>query len=164
MRHPLHPALVHFPVACWSLATAADLASLWWGEPAWRLAGTLMVIGIACAIPAMLAGFVELAKVPEDSPAIADVNRHMLAVLAATAFYGASLFVRLHGTSLAAPGWTGIGLGVVGFGCLGVAGWLGGKLVYGHGLGRAEPIAAAVPAAVATTSDTPPTPGPGATP
>ncbi|WP_343251093.1 DUF2231 domain-containing protein, partial [Pseudoxanthomonas sp. KAs_5_3] len=25
MRHPLHPALVHFPIACWSLATAGDL-------------------------------------------------------------------------------------------------------------------------------------------
>ena len=34
MRHPLHPALVHFPIACWSLATAADLAGLAFAEPA----------------------------------------------------------------------------------------------------------------------------------
>ena len=31
MSHPLHPALVHFPIACWSLATVTDLASLYWG-------------------------------------------------------------------------------------------------------------------------------------
>ena len=37
---PSTPALAHFPVACWSLTTAADLTSLAWGEPAWILAGT----------------------------------------------------------------------------------------------------------------------------
>ena len=85
MRHPLHPALVHFPIACWSLATAADLASLAWGEPAWRFAGVMLLAGIGFSIPAMLAGFVELAKVTEDNPAIKDVNRHMILVMNALA-------------------------------------------------------------------------------
>src|SRR3546814_14287794 len=52
-RHPLHPALVHFPVACWSLATIADVASLWLGQPAWWLAGVLLVIGTIAALAAM---------------------------------------------------------------------------------------------------------------
>lgn len=135
MRHPLHPALVHFPIACWSLATAADLASPVWGEPAWRLAGVLLVAGIGFSIPAMLAGFLELAKVAEDNPAIKDVNRHMIMVMSALSCYVASLFLRLHGTELIEPGLLAIGLSVLGFLCLGVAGWLGGKLVYGHRLG-----------------------------
>jgi uncharacterized membrane protein len=135
MRHPLHPALVHFPVACWSLATAADLASLAWGEPAWRFAGIVLLAGIGFSIPAMLAGFLELAKLAEDSPAIKDVNRHMLVVMCALACYVTSLFLRLHGTQLVEPGLLAIGSSVLGFLCLGVAGWLGGKLVYGHRLG-----------------------------
>src|SRR5690606_40767462 len=45
MKHPLHPALVHFPIACWTLATLADIGSRWWGEPAWRSAGGLLLIG-----------------------------------------------------------------------------------------------------------------------
>jgi uncharacterized membrane protein len=135
MRHPLHPALVHFPVACWSLATAADLASLAWGEPAWRFAGIVLLAGIGFSIPAMLAGFLELAKLAEDSPAIKDVNRHMLMVMCALACYVTSLFLRLHGTQLVEPGLLAIGSSVLGFLCLGVAGWLGGKLVYGHRLG-----------------------------
>jgi len=141
MRHPLHPALVHFPIACWSLATAADLASPVWGEPAWRLAGVLLVAGIGFSIPAMLAGFLELAKVAEDNPAIKDVNRHMLMVMGALSCYVASLFLRLHGTELIEPGLLAIGLSVLGFLCLGVAGWLGGKLVYGHRLGVSPPSA-----------------------
>jgi uncharacterized membrane protein len=139
MSHPLHPALVHFPVACWSLATAADLASLAWGEPAWRFAGIVLVAGIGFSIPAMLAGFLELAKLGPDSPAIKDVNRHMLMVMCALACYVTSLFLRLHGTALIAPGLLAIGLSVLGFLCLGVAGWLGGKLVYGHRLGVSPP-------------------------
>jgi uncharacterized membrane protein len=139
MRHPLHPALVHFPIACWSLATAGDLASLVWGEPAWRLAGVLLVAGIGFSVPAMLAGFFELAKVAGENQAIKDVNRHMIAVMCALAFYTASLFLRLQSTHLIEPGLLAIALSVLGFALLCVAGWLGGKLVYGHRFGVQPP-------------------------
>jgi uncharacterized membrane protein len=139
MRHPLHPALVHFPIACWSLGTAADLASLYFGKPAWWLAGVLIAVGLVCAIPTMLAGFLELVKIADDSPALKDANRHMLTVLAAFALYAISLFLRLDRTTLTAPGALEIALSVIGFACLAVAGWLGGRLVYEHGVGQAQP-------------------------
>lgn len=135
MRHPLHPALVHFPIACWSLATAADLASLYLGQPAWWLAGVLMTIGLALSVPAMIAGFMELMRLPDDSPAIKDVNRHMIMVMAAFSLYLASLLIRVDTMTLQPPGMLAITLSVAGFVCLGIAGWLGGKLVYGHRLG-----------------------------
>ena len=135
MRHPLHPVLVHFPITCWSLATAADLASLLWGEPAWRLAGVLLVAGIGFSIPAMLAGLVELVKIAGNGPAIQDANRHMITVTCALAFYTASLFLRLHGARFVEPGWLAIGSSMLGFVFLAAAGWLGGRLVYGHRLG-----------------------------
>lgn len=135
MRHPPHPALVHFPIACWSLASAADLASLHIGQAAWWLAGVLLAIGLACAIPAMIAGFMELMRLPEDSAAIKDVNRHMLMVMAAFSLYLASLLLRVDGMTLHAPGLLAMALSLGGFICLGVAGWLGGKLVYVHRLG-----------------------------
>ena len=137
MSHPLHPALVHFPIACWSLATAADLASLLWGKPAWMLAGVLLLVGTVTAIAAMATGFVELLKVDADHPATRDLNRHMLFVMAAWSLYAASLFLRLQGTTLTEPDAVDLILSVAGFACLCVAGWFGGKLVYGHGLGMA---------------------------
>ena len=135
MRHPLHPALVHFPVACWSLATAADLAALRWGEPAWRFGGICLLAGVAVAIPAMLAGFHELARLADDSPATGDVYRHMGAMSAAFVLYAVSLLLRQDHMHLIAPGTFAIALSVIGFLCLAVGGWLGGKLVYGHRLG-----------------------------
>ncbi|MDN5925214.1 MAG: DUF2231 domain-containing protein [Xanthomonadales bacterium] len=135
MRHPIHPALVHFPVACWSLATLADLASLYFGQPAWWLAGVLMTIGIVCAVPAAAAGFMELMRLADDHPALKDVNRHMSMVMIVFTFYTVSLLLRVDDTTLQAPGWIAIVLSVCGFACLAVAGWLGGRLVYQHHLG-----------------------------
>src|SRR3546814_15511619 len=82
-RHPLHPALVHFPVACWSLATIADVASLWLGQPAWWLAGVLLVIGPIAALAAMGAGLFEFARIAEGSPALPYARRPLLPAMAA---------------------------------------------------------------------------------
>ena len=135
MKHPLHPALVHFPIACWSMATLADVASLQFGEPAWRFAGVSMAIGTLAAIGAMLAGLVEFAKIDSDSPALRDANRHMLLAMAAWCCYAASLALRLDGMALTQPGTLPIGLSALGFVVLAAAGWHGGKLVYTHGVG-----------------------------
>lgn len=101
----------------------------------WRLAGVLLLAGIGFSIPAVLAGFFELARIAEGNPAIKDVNRHMIMVMCALAFYTASLFLRLQGTHLVEPGMLAIGMSVLGFLFLAVAGRLGGKLVYAHRLG-----------------------------
>ncbi|HTI96177.1 MAG TPA: DUF2231 domain-containing protein [Rudaea sp.] len=139
MRHPLHPALVHFPVACWSLASAADLASLHFGEPAWRFAGVLLIVGLVMAIPALLAGLYELTRVAQDSPAWHTIYLHMGAMSAALMLYAVSLFARLDRTTLLAPGAVAIACGVAGFLCLAAGGWLGGKLVYQYRLGGTPP-------------------------
>ena len=134
-RHPLHPALVHFPVACWSLATIADLASPWLGRPAGWLAGVLLAIGTIAALSAMGAGLFEFARIAGDSPALAVARRHMLLAMAAWVFYAASLLLRLEGMNLVAPAWPALATSVAGFLCLAAAGWLGGKLVYRYGVG-----------------------------
>lgn len=134
MRHPLHPALVHFPVACWTLATLADIAGFWWGETAWRLASFLMAVGTTLAVVAMAAGLVELMKLESGHPALRDVHRHMVLAATAWSFYAASLLLRVDG-ALAAPGKIAVALGGAGFVALCLTGWMGGKLVYEHGVG-----------------------------
>jgi uncharacterized membrane protein len=135
MRHPLHPALVHFPVACWTLATVGDFASLFWGEAAWRPAGLLLAAGTLLAVPAMLAGMLELAQVPPGGNAIKDVYRHMAAMLLALTLYGVALLLRLDHLGLTAPGAAILALEATGFLAVAVGGWLGGNLVYQHGIG-----------------------------
>ncbi|MGS1117760.1 DUF2231 domain-containing protein [Castellaniella sp. UC4442_H9] len=135
MRHPVHPALVHFPVACWSLATAADFASIWLGESAWQWSGGLLAVGCSVAVLAMLAGLWELARVP-DGPALRDTYLHMGVMLTAFALFTARLLTRLDHVQPLAPDTLSLVLDALGFIALAVGGWLGGRLVYGHGIGR----------------------------
>ena len=139
MTHPVHPAVVHFPVACWSLATLADLASLRWGEPAWMFAGMLLVIGTLGGLAAMASGLPELRKLAADDPAGTDLNRHIGLVMTAWCLYATSLVLRLHGTTLQAPDASAISLGVAGFIVLVAGGWFGGKLAHRHGIGGRRP-------------------------
>jgi uncharacterized membrane protein len=136
MRHPLHPALVHFPVACWSLASAADVAGMaGLGAPVWRFAAVLMAIGVVTALATMAAGLLDFLRLGAGHPAEAAVQRHMAWALGAWSCYATSLFLRMDGMQPIAPGGVALGLGALGFGCLAVAGWLGGTLVYSHGVG-----------------------------
>ncbi|HEY5849908.1 MAG TPA: DUF2231 domain-containing protein [Lysobacter sp.] len=135
MKHPLHPALVHFPVACWSLASGSDLVGMLWIASAWQLSSVLMAIGTLVATVAMAAGLVELPDLEPGSAAARDARRHMLLASAAWSCYAASLLMRIQADAPARPGWLTIALGLAGFVALCGAGWMGGKLVYVHGIG-----------------------------
>lgn len=134
MRHPLHPALVHFPVACWSLAVVVDVASLWFGESAWRWSGGLLTVGCTLALAAMLAGMMELPRVPAGA-AMRDAWWHMGAMLTAFMLFSARLLLRLEHLQVLPPDAGALLLDAGGFLSLAVGGWFGGRLVYGHGVG-----------------------------
>lgn len=138
-RHPLHPALVHFPVACWSLATFADLASQRFGEHAWGLGGILLLVGSVMALPAMLAGLYEMTRIPAGSPALRTAYVHMAAMLGAFSLYLSSLLLRAEHFQLHQPGNASLVLDIAGFLALALGGWQGGKLVYQHGIGMHQP-------------------------
>ena len=138
MRHPLHPAFVHFPIAAWSFATAADFAGAWFDQSWWTCAGWLHVAGTVTALAAMATGAIEFVKLPADSPALRFVARHMVFVLLAWFAYATSLVLRVHDSAIHAPGAAGLATSVAGFVLLCVAGFLGGKLVYRHGVGVRE--------------------------
>ncbi|MEZ5545534.1 MAG: DUF2231 domain-containing protein [Lysobacteraceae bacterium] len=134
MRHPFTRALVHFPIACWSLAVVADFAGLYLGETAWRWSAGLLIVGCAMALPAMLAGVVELVRVPEGE-ALRDAYWHMTAMLLATALFTARLLLRQDRLHALPPDALALTLDALGALALGIGGWLGGRLVYGHGVG-----------------------------
>ena len=96
MKHPLHPMLVHFPIAAWLMATVLDGAALVW-QP-WLLqtfAVLLMLVGCATGLIAAAAGFVDLLKLPDGHPALRIVNRHMGMALASWCLYAGSLLLRV---------------------------------------------------------------------
>ena len=135
MKHPIHPILVHFPIATWFLATIADIASLFTNEQVGWVAGVLLVTGTIMSLPAMIAGLVDLGKINQQSTAIKIANQHMILMMISWSFYAVSLFMRLDGSRLDHPSLIAISLSILGFISLCIAGWMGGKLVYEYGVG-----------------------------
>lgn len=136
MSHPVHPAVVHFPVACWSLATAADAVGLFWAPPwLWQLAFALTVLGCAFGLVAALAGFWELLKLPAEHPAGSTAHAHMGLALTSWCLYAGSALLRLHDRQPLPPDALALALSGAGLLALLATGWLGGRLVYGYGVG-----------------------------
>jgi len=133
MAHPVHPALVHFPIACWTLGTLADLAALQYGADVSKLAMVLVIAGLVLAIPTMITGLLDISNIEKESPAQDVVMQHLTFVLITWCLYGASLFVRLRPMEHAE--FISIVLSAGGFATLGITGWYGAKLVYEHGVG-----------------------------
>ena len=60
--HPVHPVLVHFPIAFWLGASGADLIAWRTGNPLWwTLSHHAIVAGLVMGTLAFLAGGMELA-------------------------------------------------------------------------------------------------------
>jgi len=133
--HPIHPALVHFPLGLLLTATIADLAHLLGIWPETRFAAWLMAAGLIAALPAMAAGLYDFRKLPE--PLVPHALRHMGAIALAWLGYAVALYLRR--STLAAPAdapTASLAASVASALVLSFGGWLGGELVYRYGAGR----------------------------
>lgn len=132
--HPLHPALVHFPIAFWIASLAAEVAVLATRGAFWRLAAWwLLVAGLAVAVLTVAAGFVEYSLLPPKHRAFSTATAHMLTMgFSALCFLASSL---LRSGPEFAAGSGALACSGLGFLTLLLGGWLGGTLVYRFGVG-----------------------------
>ena len=137
LGHPVHPALVHFPIALLLSATIADLAWVAGLTADTHVAAVMMAGGLAAAVIAMLAGMVDLMRLDED--VVPHATRHMVAVMLACLGYGIALYLRRDSLLSGAPiGTPAIFASIASSGLLAFGGWLGGRLVYDFGAGVAK--------------------------
>jgi len=127
---------VHFPIACWTLATIGDVAGIWLGRSVWQLSGLLLAAGTLFAIAAMISGMIDLVKIDEQNEGAQIADIHMQLVFVTWTLYAVSLFMRVEKFRLTTPGFIAITLSCIGFAFLSAAGWFGGKLVYRYGIGQ----------------------------
>jgi uncharacterized membrane protein len=135
--HPIHPALVHFPIALLLSATIADLGQITavWPEP--RFAALLMAAGLAGGLVAMAAGLYDFSRL--DDSQVPHAMRHMAAVGLAWLGYGLALYLRREALSddVTAPV-ASLAVSLASAAVLSLGGWLGGELVYRYGAGQIE--------------------------
>jgi uncharacterized membrane protein len=132
--HPLHPALVHFPIALLLSATVADLAWLAGLTQDTHVGAIMMAAGLFMGLVAMGAGLVDFARL--DQAIVPHALRHIGAVGLAWLGYAIALYLRrdsLFGTA-AIDGAT-VAVSLASGLLLALGGWLGGRLVFTFGAG-----------------------------
>ena len=134
-KHPIHPMLVAIPIGLWVFSLACDLIHLGGATSAsWPIvARYTMVGGIIGALVAAVPGFIDMLSLPWPVKRIALM--HMAINLTVVALYVVNVYLRMRGTESSGPVW----LSVIAILMLLVSGWLGGKMVYVHGVAVEEP-------------------------
>lgn len=139
LGHPLHPMLTAFPIAFWIGAAFCDLVALLGADPRWtRIAAVTLAAGVATALPALATGLWDLVRLPKDHPAERLAWWHGGFMSTAFCLFLISLLLRRDVlTEATAPDTSllAVALSVAGAAVTGVGGWLGGELVFGHGIG-----------------------------
>jgi uncharacterized membrane protein len=131
--HPLHPMLVPIAIGCWVFSFVADLIFLAIGarDPWNLLAYYTMLGGIVGALLAALPGLVDLLSLPPGGIKRTALT-HMGINLTVVAMFAYNAWLRhANPESLTLA----IALSAVAILMLLVSGWLGGKMVFEHGVG-----------------------------
>ena len=130
-RHPIHPMLVPIPIGLWIFSFVCDLFYVGGSaNPAWTtVALYCMGGGIVGALLAAVPGLIDLLSLPPGPRSTA--IKHMAINLTVVALYVINFWMRLQ--SPESPGKL-VWLSLIALGLLVISGWLGGKMVYEHGI------------------------------
>jgi uncharacterized membrane protein len=129
--HPIHPMLVSIPIGLWIFSLVCDLIhASGSSNPAWQtVALYTMAGGIVGALLAAVPGLIDLLSLPEGPRKTA--LTHMAINLTIVALYAINLWMRVSSPEKAGGL---IWLSILAIGLLVISGWLGGKMVYVHGI------------------------------
>jgi uncharacterized membrane protein len=136
-KHPIHPMIIVFPIALWIFSLVADVVYLWRGNPVWKnyISFYALLGGILGAAVAAVPGFIDWLSIT-DRPTKKFADWHArLNVIALLVFIGDFYLRTASGSqwvsgSLTVP----LLLSVFGIILIGISGWLGGEMVYVHGV------------------------------
>jgi len=138
-KHPVHPMLVPLPIGLWIFSLITDIIYRVSGNAVWAdVAYYSMAGGIIGALLAALPGLADfLALKPSGVKKLA--LWHMTINVAAVILFSINLYLRTGVPEAVTP----FVLSIIGVSAIMVSGWLGGQMVYVHGLGVDETVACA---------------------
>jgi uncharacterized membrane protein len=130
--------LVVFPIGLWVFSLISDFVFLLGGDARWNdVAFYTMAGGLIGAVLAAVPGFFDMFSISDKKVGKIAWN-HMMLNLIAVVIFAVDFYLRLRNPAGAIfP----ILLSVAGILFIAVSGWLGGEMVYVHGMGVQQQIA-----------------------
>jgi uncharacterized membrane protein len=134
--HPTHPPLTDALIGTYTLATVLGFLSVIGvaedgAAKGWWLA---LIVGLVITAPTALTGLIDWLAITWGSELWKTATLHMVSMLSATVFF---LVAALLGHDDYVNGEVGTGsfiLTLIGFGLMTLGGWLGGSVVFVHGM------------------------------
>ena len=132
---PLHPMLVHFPIALYPTSLLFDWLSRLAndGNPFVIGAFTLIVVGLVVSVAAIAAGFADFLTISNGSRAWRLAVTHMTVQLATWGLFLANAILRSRDLDVTATPFGPLLLSLFGVATLVLGALFGGDLVYRHG-------------------------------
>ncbi len=141
MKHPVHPIIVHVPMAMWPSALIFDLLSQWQigGNAMVRLSFYAIIFGLVASLLAVPTGVLDWSGIKKEKPAWKIGLYHMMLNLIAALLFAINFGLRMQdfreATTVAR---IPLGLSVIGTGLLIGSAYLGGRMVYTYGISVAR--------------------------
>jgi uncharacterized membrane protein len=134
--HPIHPPLTDVTIGTYTFATVAGLADVTGitqssGAYGWWIA---LIFGLIVTGPTALTGLLDWLSITRGTELWKTATLHLTAMLSATVFFA---LAAIFGHASYTDGNVSSGafvLTVIGFGILTLGGWLGGAIVFEHGM------------------------------
>jgi len=131
-KHPIHPTLVALPIGLWIFSLISDVIFLMrWGGVIWSDVAFYTMAGrLGGALIAAVPGLIDLLSMSPGKVKTIGIW-HMCINLVVVALFAMNLWLRYS----AVPGSNSlVWLSVAGVVLMGISGWLGGEMVYVHGM------------------------------
>ncbi len=132
--HPLHPMLVPIPIGALAMAFGADIALMVTAEPFWAEAAKwLLLAALVFGVLAAVVGFIDLVGINRARTMGVGLG-HAIGNVLMLVITGINYLLRAGGEAEAASSY-GIILTAIAVLLVMLTGWLGGELVFRHGIG-----------------------------
>jgi uncharacterized membrane protein len=131
-KHPIHPMLVAIPIGLWIFSLVSDcIAFFRGGDIFWsNVAFYTMVGGVVGALIAAVPGLIDWLSITNRKAKSIGLW-HMLINLTVVGLFAGNIWLRMGNQSESRfP----LALSVIGIILLGISGWLGGEMVFRHGV------------------------------
>ena len=134
--HPAHPPLTDATIGAYTFATVAAVLDVVGiaeenGARAWWLA---LVVGLIFSAPTVVTGLADWLTITPGTPLKRTVNTHALVMAAASLLFVLAVILGRDDYKVASLDAGPFLLTLAGFGVLAIGGWIGGSIVYVHGM------------------------------
>jgi uncharacterized membrane protein len=134
--HPIHPPLTDAVIGIYTFATVAALADVTGlsddaATHGWWLA---LLTGLVLTGPTALTGLLDWWTITRGTPLFRTATTHLIVMVSATVFFALAAITGKDAFDTGDVDAAGFLLTAVGFGLLTLGGWLGGTIVFVHGM------------------------------